>query len=419
MQWLMPDLGEGVQEGEILQWLVKVGEPVKMDQALLEVMTDKATVELPSPFAGTLQKIFVKPGDIVKIKTTLAEIQTSVGDRPAPVKEAEKAKGVEKKIGVIASQGIATPRHGGASTFAKATADRRDDNGMLQASPAVRRMARERGVDLKSLQGSGPDGRVLISDLNILSKAATVSSATSSSTLSLEGIDYGSGQRIPLRGLRRKISEHMSLSRKMAAHFTHVDEADVTALVEYREKQKEEATRQGVKLTFLPYIMKAAVQALKKYPYLNASLDENSQEIVLKNYYHIGFAAATDEGLIVPHVNNVDQLSVFQLAGEIKRLSEAVRARKAKPEELKGGTFTVTNVGSIGGIVSMPIVNYPEVGILGIHKIELRPVVRNGDIVIRQMTYFSISADHRVVDGAYAAQFMNELIEILQKPETL
>ena len=296
-----------------------------------------------------------------------------------------------------------TPSHKGREEFSE-----------ILASPAVRQTARERGVDLRSIQGSGPAGRILMEDLT----RVPAYQSTRFRPLPVIQSDR-SAKKVPLIGLRRKIAEHMALSRKTAAHFSHVDEADLTSLVALRESLKNKAAAEGVKLTYLPFVIKAAVYALNEFPNMNASLDEASQTILLKNYYDIGFAAATNEGLIVPHVKNCDQLSVFDIAREIVRLSDAVKTHKATLDELKGSTFTITNIGSIGGIVSMPIINTPEVAIMGLHKIVPRPVVFNGEIKIRQMTYLSVSADHRVVDGAYVAQFLNRLIEILQAPEQL
>ena len=401
MEWTLPDLGEGVQEGEILKWLAKAGDTIAMDQPLLEIMTDKATVELPAPVGGILKNIKVKPGDVVKIKSVLATIEAKGGTVVAAQNVIARSVAT-KQTRVFADTG--SPRPVGP----------RDDklvvvNREVLASPAVRQASCDRGVDLRSLLGSGPAGRILMEDLNNETLAKPLPVLKSSRT----------ENKIPLRGLRRKISEHMSLSRKHAAHFSHVDEADLTNLVALRELLKEEAQKKEVKLTYLAFIMKAIVFALSETPNMNASLDEESQEIILKNYYDIGFAAATDEGLIVPHVKNCDQLSVFDIAREISRLAEAVKTHKATLDELKGSTFTVTNIGSIGGIMSMPIINYPEVAIMGFHKIVERPVVKNGEIVVRQMTYFSISADHRVVDGATVARFLNRVIEILQAPKLL
>ncbi|MBI4223456.1 MAG: 2-oxo acid dehydrogenase subunit E2 [Deltaproteobacteria bacterium] len=233
----------------------------------------------------------------------------------------------------------------------------------------------------------------------------------------VRGPEKSAEQRQPLRGLRRKIAEHMSLSRRTAAHFTHVDEADLTDLAALRESAQATAKAKGVKLTYLPYIIKAVIEGLKKYPQVNASLDEEKQEVILKRYYNIGVAVATEEGLIVPVVKNADRLSLWDLAAEIWRLGEAARNKKIALEELKGGTFSLTNIGSIGGVMSAPIINYPEVAIMGLHQIKPRPVVKNDKIVVRQIMYISISADHRVVDGAEVAVFLKEVIQILENPK--
>src|SRR3989338_412102 len=268
MEWTLPDLGEGVQEGEIIQWLVQEGDKVQMDQPLLEIMTDKATVELPAPISGTIRNLKVKPGEIVKIKAVLATLDSEK-------RETKTTPAVKKEE---TPSPLPLPLKGGSPVTA------RD----ILASPAVRRMAMERGIALASLLASGPVGRILMSDLQR-------TEAPAAGGLQIpDSIDYGEGKRIPIRGLRRKTAEHMSLSRRFSSHFTHIDEADLTPLVDYREKKKAEATKKGIKLSYLPFIMKAVTVALKKYPYLNASFDERTHEIVLKDYYHIGFAAATD-----------------------------------------------------------------------------------------------------------------------------
>ncbi|OGQ04083.1 MAG: hypothetical protein A2W61_02775 [Deltaproteobacteria bacterium RIFCSPLOWO2_01_44_7] len=386
MDWKMPDLGEGVQEGEIIKWLVKEGDKVHFDQHLVEIMTDKATMEIPSPIDGVVQKIVMKEGSIAKIGQTLAVI----GGEGAPKEKREesfvKREAPTKQISRDTLHEIRTTK-------------------VPLASPAIRQLARELNVDLEKIVGTGPGGRIMKEDVEKVRSSK------------FEVRRMKDEERIPLRGLRRKIAEHMVLSRKTAAHFTHVDEVDLTELVALRNRDKKGAESKGVKLTYLPYIMKAVIEGLKKHPYVNASLDEATHEIILKKYYNIGVAVATEEGLIVPVVKKADSLSLIELAKAVSLLSEQARSHKIALEDLKGGTFTLTNIGSVGGIVSAPIINYPEVAIMGLHKIKPTPVVKDGKVVVRDVMWISVSADHRVVDGAYLATFLNEVIKILENPK--
>lgn len=391
MQWKLPDLGEGVQEGEIVQWLVKEGDTISVDQPLLEIMTDKATMEIPSSVEGLLQKLYVKEGDIAKIGQVLADIGESKEEENLAPPKMES-----REVKEISTPNVtpSTMRHS------------------LLASPSVRRRAREKGIDLNQFSGSGPEGRLLISDLEGGQKPV-IGNQTVAQTSPISG---GPEERQPLRGLRRKIAEHMVLSRRTAAHFSHFDEIDLTDLVELRKKQKTEAEKWGIKLTFLAYFVKAAAKALQKFPSVNASLDDNTQEIVLKKYFNIGIAVATPNGLIVPNIKNADQLSLFEIAKEITRLGEAARNNKIELGDLKHGTFTLTNIGSIGGILSVPIVNYPEAAIVGVHKTKPSVEVVDGEFAVRQMMQISLSGDHRVIDGADAARFINEMKRSLENP---
>ncbi|MBI3017466.1 MAG: 2-oxo acid dehydrogenase subunit E2, partial [Deltaproteobacteria bacterium] len=279
-------------------------------------------------------------------------------------------------------------------------------SGAVLATPAIRKLAKDLGVDLSKVKGTGPEGRVTEEDLK----------KTGSSVSHPAGAipKLGPEERLPLQGVRKAIAQRLQMSKHYAPHYTYVEEVDVTDLMALREKMKSDAEKQGVKLTYLAFFVKALIPALKAFPYLNASLDETTQEVVLKKYYNLGVAVATSDGLIVPVIKDVDKKKLFDVAKEIVVLSEKVKAHKATPDDLKGSTFTVTSIGSIGGVFATPIINYPDVAILGINKIVERPVVKDGKIVPRQMLYLSLTLDHRVVDGAVAAEFMNKLIEVLQ-----
>ena len=385
-EFKLPDIGEGVVEGEIVQWLVNAGDVVKEDQPLVEVMTDKATVEIPSPVAGTVQECVGKEGDIVDVGATLVVIETA--DEEAPASQPQPAQKVLEKPSVPDEEPVPAVKKS------------------VLATPAVRKMAREMGIDLADVQGSGPKGRVTAEDIERHGESRRPS------------VSPPATDTIAYRGLRRKIGTHLSTSKQTAAHYTYVEEADVTELVRLRKRLPESESGEG-RPTYLPFIMKAVVAGLRKFPLLNAVLDEEQQEIWLKKEYHLGVAIATEDGLIVPVVKDVDQKNIRDLAREISRLAEFAREGKLKVEELQGGTFTITSLGVLGGLMATPIINYPEVAILGVHKVARRPVVMDDQIVIRDMMNLSISLDHRVVDGAVAAEFMQHVISLLQAPGLL
>lgn len=416
MEWKMPDLGEGVQEGEIVKWLVKEGETVSMDQPLVEVMTDKATMELPSPVEGKIEKLLVQVGDIIKVGHGMALLGGGAAKSSAP------AQKKEPKAQPAAVERIKRERLAPAASVGSGETAGEARLGKALASPAVRYLARELNVDLQRIPGSGPGGRILKSDVEQVAGGGAQLPAQGGSGRFAGPtppplVSYGPEKREPLRGLRRKIAEHMVLSRRTATHFAHFDEIDMTSLVKLRNKEKMKAKKAGVKLTFLPYIIQAVIEGLKKYPSMNASLDENSQEVVLKEYFNIGVAVATPNGLIVPNIKDADKKDLYTLARETVRLSEAVRGGKFAVEEVKGGTFTLTNIGSIGGILSTPIINYPEVAIMGLHQIKERPMVVKGKVKVRSVMYVSVSADHRVVDGAEVARFVNVVKEKIEGAE--
>jgi pyruvate dehydrogenase E2 component (dihydrolipoamide acetyltransferase) len=430
VEFRLPDIGEGIAEGEIVKWLVKPGDLVKEDQAMVEVMTDKVTAEIPSPFTGVIQSLNAKEGDVVKVGSVIVMIETQ-SSGPNPVE-----KNAETPVIKAANSGAAN----GSLTQVGVS-----DAVKVLAAPATRKLARELGIQLISVAGSGPKGRITPEDIRRqagsgVSSPSTQSpspvAVTSSVSTSIQSVSTapssvsksngagGSEVRVPFVGMRRKIAENLVASKRNAPHFAYVEEVEMTALVSLKESLKSHAQDQGVKLTYLPFILKAVVAGLKAYPVLNALLDETTQELVYKHYYNLGIAVSTDQGLTVPVIHDVDQKSVLQLAQEIKALSEKARAGKLSLDERRGGTFTVTSIGSIGGLFGVPIINYPEVAIMGINKITKRPVVRtnhdgNDEIVIREMMNLSICCDHRVVDGAEAALFTKKVIEILETPGLL
>ena len=403
-EFRLPDIGEGIAEGEVVKWLVKEGADVKENQPLVEIMTDKVNVEIPSPRKGTILRLMAKEGGTVKV----GQVLLVIGEKGEQVSAPTAVAPTITTAKTPAETTVPTP-----SPPPVAVAPKKPQE--ILATPATRKLARDMGVDLGTVQGTGPGGRITDDDVRRFKDVGGSVAAVAVTVTGPRGIE----ERVPLRGIRRKVAEHMVKSRDSTAQVTHVDEVDMTEVVHLREKAKASAEKQGIRLTYLPFIIKALVLALKKYPYLNASLDDEKQEIVLKKYYNIGIATDTEQGLVVPVVRAAEHKSITQLAVEISKLSEKARAGQLTLDEIQGSTFTVTNVGGIGGVFATPIINYPEVGILGVHKITKRPVVKDNQIVIREMTYLSVSFDHRVLDGAMAAQFMNAVKQFLEDPKLL
>lgn len=401
----LPDIGEGVAEGEIVRWLVKAGDAVKEDQPLVEVMTDKANVEIPSPRTGTIEAILASEGQVVPVGTVLVTI--AVGGAPgAGSGAAGAAAGSHSSRGPVA--GAPAPLLAGPAATPAASSTG------VQAAPAVRALARELGVPLEGLSGSGAGGRITAEDVRAAAggRVAPVGASASPATVASTGPE----ERIPLRGLRRRIAENMRRSIDTAAHFTFVAECDMGAVTEHLRATRARAHGAGAPLTYLSYVVKALVEPLRRFPLVNASLDDATHEVVLKRYYHVGIATNTPEGLTVPVVRDVDRLPLLAIAAEIRRLAEAARGGTLKLDELQGGTFTVTSTGAHGGLLATPIVHHPQVAILGVHEVKKRPVVVDDAIVIREMANLSLSLDHRVVDGAVGADFLYAVIARLADP---
>ncbi len=404
-----PDVGEGITEGTLVKWLVKEGEDIKVDQAVAEIETDKAIVEIPSPKAGKVSKLYGKEGDVIKVGSILASLALPGEKVPIPEIKPEvkppEAKPPEVKPEVKPPE-VKPPEK---------PVER------VLAVPSTRRIARELGVDISKVQGTGPGGRVTDEDVKRFAQAPPKPPElkppevipTEAPAPEIKPAE----ERIPVKGIRKTIAERMAKSLFTAPHVVSMDEADVTELVELREKEKKLAEEKGIKLTYLAFIVKAATVALKQHPYLNASLDSEKNEIVLKHYYNIGIAVDTPDGLMVPVIKNADQKSIMDIAHETEKLAEEARSRKIKLPDLKGNTFTITNIGSIGGIFSTPIINPPDVAILGVHRIRDMPVVIDGEVKIRKILPLVLSFDHRVLDGAQAARFMNTLIDHLKDPD--
>jgi pyruvate dehydrogenase E2 component (dihydrolipoamide acetyltransferase)/2-oxoisovalerate dehydrogenase E2 component (dihydrolipoyl transacylase) len=407
MDFRLPEIGEGVYEAELINWLVKPGDPVKRGQNIMEVMTDKATMEVPSPFAGTITALQAEPGQQLKVGQVVLTY-TPAGQ----AEEVTPARKVESPVREPSLTSASVKSSNGPS-FAPARPDL-----PVKAAPSVRYLARKLGIDLARVRGTGPGGRILVGDLTPHVARADGESQPAPPE---PRPDYGTpGTRLKLQGLRRKIADHLVHAKRTAPHYTYVDECDVTDLVKLREALRDPYGRAGVKLTYLPFFIKAVVAALKEVPLVNASLDDAAGEIMLHDHYHVGIAVATPAGLIVPVVHDADRKDLGQIAQEVERLSAAARAGKSRLEDLRGGTFTVTSVGGIGGLFSTPVINHPEVAILGIGKVVRRPVFdAAGNVRPADLVYLSLSLDHRVVDGAVGAAFANAVIRRLQNPAVL
>jgi pyruvate dehydrogenase E2 component (dihydrolipoamide acetyltransferase) len=479
-EFLLPELAESVIEGEILKWLVKEGDEVKADQAIVEVMTDKVTVELPSPVSGKLVKIIAAEGSVVPVKSPIAVIDDGSGPAanapapaaapapaptPAPTPSAAPSSAAPAKLGeVTATDSAVSSSYGVGSMAAKfdmpkpatkgnglsSGAAATNKFGRVLAVPAARAMARENGLDIAEVPGSGPNGRVGVEDVKAyLSDVgnstyggaptqATPASMPASAPITGTKVPSGTGmmpvqpvqyksprgyetleERVPLRGLRRAISNQMLASHLYTVRTLTVDEVDMSALVSLRERMKPVAEKAGVKLTYLPFIFKATASALRAFPNMNASLDEATQEIVKKHYYNLGCAVDTEAGLVVPVVKDVDRKSILQIGSEIASMATKARDGKLAPEDMTGSSFSVTNMGSAGSLLSFPIINVPDAAILGVQALQERPVVRDGQVVVRHMMYLSLSFDHRLVDGAEAARFLKHITRLLESPDQL
>jgi len=421
----MPEVGEGVVEVEIAMWKVAVGDVVARDQVLCEVTTDKASLEITSPRAGTVAVLHAQPGEILRVHTPLV---TFGGETSASAPSPGPAAGAAP---VPSAAFASTPSAPAAHASPSASSSPVPGEGPARAAPAVRRHAHEVGVDLRGVAGSGRDGRITRADIDAAARggppasavtvAAPVAAPLPIAPVALPQVASASAdQRIPITGVRRKIAERMVAAKHTAPHFTYVEEIDASALVTLRTRLKPRAERQGVSLTYMPFFSKACSIAFRDFPNVNAVMDEAASELVVRAEHHLGFACDTPTGLMVPVIRNVERKSILQIAAEMQDLFARTRAGKAKREELSGSTFTVTSVGSIGGVLATPILNVPEVAILGVNAIRQRAVVADdGSIVARPMTYLSPSFDHRVLDGAVAARFIARLKDLLETPEQL
>jgi pyruvate dehydrogenase E2 component (dihydrolipoamide acetyltransferase) len=389
-EFKFPDVGEGIAEGEIVRWLVKEGDFIKEDQDLVEVETDKAVITLHSPFSGRVEKLHGREGEIIKVGALL----TVINDEQAPAPDGAAKKDAGTVVGSLGEEEeieVVRP---------------------VMATPAVRALAKDLNVDLAVLKGTGPGGRITKEDVER-------ASGQSAEPRGAAADGYGPVAKVPLRGLRRTLAKRMAEASRRVAEVTIWEDADVTELAQARMEKRKLAEAKGLKLTYLPFLIKASIAALKKHPYLNASLDEDAGEIVLKKYFNIGIAVDTTDGLIVFVIKEADKKSILELAAEGGVLADKARHRKLELPELRGSTFTITNYGVVGASYGTPIINYPEVAILGVGKIEDRAVVRDGQVVVRKIMPLSLAFDHRVIDGVEAGRFLGVVIEHLERPDLI
>ena len=398
-EFRLPDLGEGITEGEIRRWLVKEGDSVEEHQNVLEVETDKAIVEVPSPRKGRILKINKAEGETARVGDVLMTVAEE-GEAPAelPARAEEKPKAEAK-----AEAGEEKPK----SVSVVGVLPEEEEE--VLAPPAVRALARERRVNLETLKGTGPGGSITKEDVLKASEEARRA----------EEQQYGPVEKIPLKGIRKTIAKNMISAQRATAFVTGMDEADITELWQLRSRERKAMLDKGIHLTFMPFFIKAVYHALQEHPMLNASIDDRHEEIIIKKYYNFGIAVDTPDGLMVPVIRNADRKSILDLAAEIQDLSEKARERRIKLEEMRGSTFSITNYGHFGGMFATPIINHPDTAILGTGRISDKPWIVDGQIAVRKILPLSLTFDHRITDGVDAARFITKLMSYLEDPALL
>jgi pyruvate dehydrogenase E2 component (dihydrolipoyllysine-residue acetyltransferase) len=438
-EYRFPELGEGLHEGEIVKMHIKPGDTVTDEDIIMEVQNDKAIVEVPCPVNGKVLEVLVKDGQVCHVGEVVAVIDAegevpeqaapASGGHSAPAPAAEAPKAVEAPK--VEAPKAEAPKADAPAAAAPA-AGSKPAGGLVLATPSVRKFSREQGVDIASVAGSGKNGRITREDITAFASGG--GAAAASAPASQEPAAAGEAksapaaaapagdraeERVPFKGIRKAIANAMVKSVYTAPHVTIMDEVDVTALVELRTKAKPLAEKKGVKLTYLPFIVKALVAACRQFPIMNAMLDEEKQEIVYKKYYNIGIATDTDNGLVVPVIPDADRKNVWMVADAIRDLAVKARDGKLSAHEMRGSTISITNIGSAGGMFFTPVINFPEVAILGTGRISEKPVVKNGEIVAGSVMALSLSFDHRLIDGATAQNFMNYIKQLLADPQLL
>lgn len=421
-EFKLPDIGEGIHEGEILKWFIKEGDHIEEDDPLCEIQNDKAVVEIPSPYEGEVLEIHVQEGEVAIVGDPLIKIEGEAGEEPeeeADEEEETEDTSAEQDTQDQADSQTDTPQQ-------KQTDSKAETSKRVIAMPSVRKYAREQDVNIQEVQGTGKNGRVLRTDIDafVSGDQETASEDVAQDVASEEKEpavirgDYPE-TREKMSGIRKVIANAMVNSKTKAPHVTLMDEVDVSALVEHRRRFKDVASEQDIKLTYLPYVVKALISASKKYPIMNAMVDDETEEIVHKHYYNIGIAADTERGLVVPVVKDADRKSIFDISAEINELAEKARSGKLSAEEMKGASNTISNIGSAGGQWFTPVLNYPEAAILGIGRIADKPIARNGEVVVAPVLALSLTFDHRIIDGVTGQEAMNQIKRLLHDPQLI
>lgn len=427
-EFKLPDIGEGIHEGEIVKWFIQPGDKVEEDQSIFEVQNDKSVEEITSPVDGTVKDILVSEGTVATVGQVLVTFE---GDFEGEASHESTPESPAEEAELTNNDATSAPATGGNGT----PSSKKDPNGLVIAMPSVRKYAREKGVNIAEVAGSGKNNRVVKADIDAFLNgeqpaAATTSAQTEEKASAPKAEKTAAKQSVPssdaypetrekLTPTRRAIAKAMVNSKHTAPHVTLMDEIEVTALMAHRKRFKEVAAEKGIKLTFLPYMVKALVATLRDFPVLNTTLDDATEELVYKHYFNVGIAADTDHGLYVPVIKNADKKSVFQISDEINVLAGKARDGKLTADEMRHGSATISNIGSAGGQWFTPVINYPEVAILGVGRIAQKPIIKDGEIVAAPVLALSLSFDHRVIDGATAQKAMNNIKRLLNDPELL
>lgn len=412
-EFRFPDIGEGIAEGTLLKWLVEEGDTIKEGDFVAEVETDKVTTEIPSPKTGKVLELKFEEGEDINV----GDVFIIISDSSEGSKEVEKESSEEETAGVV-GEILASSEEIPASTEGLISKEKPQKKRKVLATPVARKLAKDLDVDINMVEGTGPNGRVMKDDIRRYKESLETKKVEEMKLPEID-VEEEKIERIPLTRIRKTIAERMSQSRFTIPHTTAMEEINISNLYEFRNKYKNIVEDEDIKITYLPFIIKAVILALKEYPEFNSSLDEEKEELILKHFYNIGIATDTDRGLMVPVLRDADKKSIVEIAREIEDLSTRAKNNEVSIEELRGGTFSITNYGSIGGLFGIPIINYPESAILGIGRIVEKPVVKDGEIVIEKVLPLSLSYDHRIIDGASGARFLAILSEALKEPEVL
>jgi len=419
-----PDIGEGLEEGIIVEWLVKKGQKVETGDLLVTMETDKVVAEIPSPKSGTLSALFGKVGETINVGDALVEIEIEGVAGEEAVKEVEKGSDLEAVkeegagvVGTLEIAGNSAVLSGSTEGISEISSTERPVAKKVLATPISRAMAEDMGIDINGVKGSGPAGRVMKEDILKFAESRTKQSVAGSQTAHMEEENRVDVE--PLTQIRKTIAKNMIQSKHNAAHMSIFDDVEISELDRIRKQYKERYASEGIKLTYLAFIVKALTYALKKHKSLNSEMDTDNDNMLYKRYYNIGLAVDTEKGLVVPVIRNADKLSIKEIAAEIQSLSEKARDGKLTLNDFKDGTFTITSYGSIGGKYAVPVINYPQAGILGIGRISKQPIVKNDNLDIGLVLPLSLTVDHRIVDGGEVSRFLNTIMGYLADPVTL